>query len=79
MTEYLRIFQTAAGEAATLAAYDEIVRRWPVPCVEMDVPTGGGMTHVIASGPEKSVKDLTGRQVDSRLFLTERLSLAARV
>jgi pimeloyl-ACP methyl ester carboxylesterase len=50
--EYLGVFSTVAGETATLAVYDEIVRRWPVPCVELDVPTSGGITHVIASGPE---------------------------
>jgi pimeloyl-ACP methyl ester carboxylesterase len=52
VSRYLRIFASAAGEAATLEAYDGIVRRWPAPCVELDVPTSGGMTHVIASGPE---------------------------
>ena len=52
MGEYLKVFATAAGEAATLAAYDEIAQRWPVPCDELDVPTSGGMTHVIASGPK---------------------------
>jgi len=52
VSEYLEVFSDAAGKTATLAAYDEIVRRWPVPCEELDVPTSGGMTHVIASGPE---------------------------
>ena len=52
MSQYLPVFATADGEAATLEAYDAIVRRWPVPCVELDIPTTGGMTHVIASGLE---------------------------
>jgi pimeloyl-ACP methyl ester carboxylesterase len=52
VSQYLPVFATAAGEAATLGAYDRVVRRWPVPCVQLDVPTSGGTTHVIASGPE---------------------------
>jgi hypothetical protein len=46
--EYLPVFATAEGEAVTLAAYDEIVRRWSVPCEELDIHTSGGVTHVIA-------------------------------
>jgi pimeloyl-ACP methyl ester carboxylesterase len=42
---------TRAGEAATLEAYDGVVQRWPVPFEQLDIPTSGGMTHVIASGP----------------------------
>ncbi len=52
MVAYLPVFATEAGRTATLDAYDAIVERWPVPCVELDIPTSGGMTHVIASGPE---------------------------
>ena len=52
MSQYLSVFATAAGQAATLVAYDELVQVWPVPCLELDIPTCGGITHVIASGPE---------------------------
>ncbi len=52
MTQYLPVFATEAGRAATLESYDAIVRQWPVPCTEFDIPTSGGLTHVIASGPE---------------------------
>ena len=52
MSRYLSVFATAAGQAATLAAYDAIVDRWPVPHEELDILTSGGITHVIASGPE---------------------------
>ena len=52
MSQYLSVFASEAGQAATLDAYDAIVRGWPVPYVELDIPTTGGTTHVIASGPE---------------------------
>jgi len=52
VAEYLPVFATEAGAAATLAAYDAIVERWPVPFVLLDIPTSGGVTHVIASGPD---------------------------
>lgn len=52
MAQYMPVFATEAGRTATLDAYDALVDRWPVPCVELDIPTSGGMTHVIASGPE---------------------------
>jgi pimeloyl-ACP methyl ester carboxylesterase len=34
-----------------MAAYEAAVRDWPIPCVELDLPTRLGSTHVIASGP----------------------------
>lgn len=52
MTEYLPVFASEAGRATTLKSYDAIVQRWPVPYEELDIPTSGGLTHVIASGPE---------------------------
>ena len=52
MAQYLPVFTTEAGRTATLDAYDAIVDQRPVPCVELDTPSSGGMTHVIASGPE---------------------------
>jgi len=48
------IFKTRKGEAEYIAAYDAILRLWPVPCVERDVPTRFGSTHVIVSGPSKA-------------------------
>lgn len=51
-TAYVPVFASAEGEAATLAAYDDIVRRWSCPCTEHDVATSLGTTHVIVSGPE---------------------------
>jgi len=48
---YLPVFATEAGQSATLAAYDAVLDQWPVPFEQLDVPTGAGLTHVIASGP----------------------------
>ena len=52
MTQYIPVFATEAGRVTTLESYDAIVQRWPVPYTELDIPTSGGLTHVIASGPE---------------------------
>lgn len=36
--------------AKYMAAYDAVLREWPVPFEELDLPTRFGTTHVIASG-----------------------------
>ncbi len=43
-------FRHAEAEARYMAAYDAVLRRWPVPYDDLIVPTGLGPTHVIASG-----------------------------
>lgn len=45
------VFRTPEGEARYRDAYDAVLREWPVPRQELDVPTRLGTTHVIASGP----------------------------
>jgi pimeloyl-ACP methyl ester carboxylesterase len=47
----LRAFKSAEDMAAYLRAYDAVLREWPVPFAEIDLPTSFGTTHVIASGP----------------------------
>jgi pimeloyl-ACP methyl ester carboxylesterase len=44
------MFQSDAGRARYLAAYDAVLRDWPVPLEELDVPTCLGPTHVLAGG-----------------------------
>jgi len=45
-------FKTPEGEAAYLAAYDDAMRSWPVPFVEVTLHSGFGATHVVVCGPE---------------------------
>lgn len=45
------VFKTPEGERAFLAVYDEVLKRWPVPYEEVDVPGRFGSTHAIVSGP----------------------------
>jgi hypothetical protein len=47
-------FKTPEGEAMFLAAYDAVLKRWPVPFEELDIPTRFGMTHVVAAGPKNT-------------------------
>src|SRR5580692_532951 len=44
-------FKSDASRARYMAAYDAVLRDWPIPYEELDVPTRLGPTHVIASGP----------------------------
>jgi pimeloyl-ACP methyl ester carboxylesterase len=44
------LFKSAKGEATFMEAYDAVLRDWPVPYEELDLPTCLGKTHVIASG-----------------------------
>jgi pimeloyl-ACP methyl ester carboxylesterase len=50
MSGYLASFTTPEGEHDFIAAYDAVLKRWPVPYEELDVPTRFGTTHLIASG-----------------------------
>ena len=47
------IYRTPPGRQAVEAAYEELLRRWPVPARRLTVPTRLGDTFVIASGPEE--------------------------
>ena len=47
-----RLFRTPEGEAGFFAAYDAVLKIWPVPFEEIDVPTRFGTTHVTVSGPK---------------------------
>ena len=49
-TSHPSAFRTPEGEAAFLAAYDAVMKRWPIPYEEFDVPTRFGMTHIVATG-----------------------------
>jgi len=50
----LRAFRSDEGRARYLAAYDAVLKEWPVPFEELDLPTRFGTTHVIASGPPQA-------------------------
>ena len=45
-------FKTSSGKATFFTAYDALLKKWPVPFEEIDVPTPFGTTHVTASGPK---------------------------
>jgi pimeloyl-ACP methyl ester carboxylesterase len=44
-------FKTEEAEGRYMAAYDMVLRKWPVDYEDVYVPTSLGLTHVIASGP----------------------------
>lgn len=50
MPEKTRIFKSPAGEAKNIAAYDDVLKHWPIPYEELDLPTRFGTTHIIVSG-----------------------------
>lgn len=45
------VFRSSEGEARFMAAYDAVLKEWPVGHESLHVPTRLGTTHVIASGP----------------------------
>jgi pimeloyl-ACP methyl ester carboxylesterase len=49
-TEALPAFKSDETRQRYLAAYDAVLRDWPVPYEALDVPTRWGSTHVIVSG-----------------------------
>jgi hypothetical protein len=50
MPAHLPVFTTPVGEALLLRAFEGVLRRWPEPHEELDVPTSFGTTHVVAAG-----------------------------
>jgi pimeloyl-ACP methyl ester carboxylesterase len=51
MSEKIPVFRSPRDEAEYIAAYESVLKQWPVPYDELYVPTSLGDTHVIASGP----------------------------
>jgi pimeloyl-ACP methyl ester carboxylesterase len=45
------VFRSIEGESRFMAAYDAVLKEWPVEYQSLHVPTHLGTTHVIASGP----------------------------
>ncbi len=54
MTEKIPIFRSPSVEAQFYAAYEAVLRQWPVPYEELDISTRFGNTHVITSGPREA-------------------------
>jgi pimeloyl-ACP methyl ester carboxylesterase len=54
MAERIRMFWSPETEAKFNAAYEAVLRQWPVRYQERYIPTRFGDTHVIASGPDEA-------------------------
>jgi pimeloyl-ACP methyl ester carboxylesterase len=50
MPEKIRRFYSPEKEAEFNAAYDVVMKKWPLPYEELNIPTCFGDTHVIANG-----------------------------
>jgi len=50
MSKNISVFRTPESKAGFYAAYEAMLKRWPVPYEELYIPTRFGETHVIASG-----------------------------
>ncbi len=50
MSQKISVFRSPEGEAQYRAAYEAVLKQWPVPYEERYIPTRFGDTHVIASG-----------------------------
>ena len=50
MPEKISVFRSPEGEAQYDAAYDAVLKQWPVAYEDLYIPTRFGDTHVIASG-----------------------------
>ena len=54
MSQKISVFRSPEGEAQYQAAYEAVLKQWPVPYEELYIPTRFGDTHVIASGSKDS-------------------------
>ena len=50
MPEKISVFRSSESEAQYYAAYDAVLKHWPVPYEEFSISTHFGNTHIIASG-----------------------------
>jgi pimeloyl-ACP methyl ester carboxylesterase len=54
VSKEIRIFRSPESETRYDAAYEAMLKQWPVPYEELYIPTRFGDTHVIASGSQAS-------------------------
>lgn len=54
MTGKISIYRSPTIEAQFLQAYEAVLKQWPIPYEEIEVPTRFGNTHVIASGSKEA-------------------------
>ncbi len=54
MPKKISPFRSPEAEVLYLAAYEAVLKQWPVPYEELYIPTRFGKTHVIASGPKEA-------------------------
>jgi pimeloyl-ACP methyl ester carboxylesterase len=54
MNKIISVFRSPEGEAQYYAAYDAVLKQWPVAYEEVYVPTRFGDTHVIISGAKNA-------------------------
>ncbi len=54
MSQSIALFRNVEDPVEYAAAYDEVLRLWPVPYEELCIPGSFGTTHVIASGPKEA-------------------------
>jgi pimeloyl-ACP methyl ester carboxylesterase len=52
VADKISVFRSPECEAQYHAAYEAVLKEWPVPYEELFIPTRFGTTHVIASGPQ---------------------------
>ena len=83
MTEPAAIFKTPQGEARSWAAYDAVLKKWPVPYESLSLNTRFGQTHYLVCGPEIGIPIilLHGQEASATMWLSniETLSQTRRV
>lgn len=50
----ISVFKNAESEARYMAAYDRVLRRWPVTYETIELSTRFGITHILASGSQNA-------------------------
>jgi pimeloyl-ACP methyl ester carboxylesterase len=54
MAENDSLYKSADGKARCMALYESVLKCWPLPSEQLDLPTHFGSTHVIACGPKNA-------------------------
>jgi sulfite reductase beta subunit-like hemoprotein len=46
----MKIYRREKARSRILSTYDQLIQRWGVDCIEQDVETRYGTTHIVSAG-----------------------------
>jgi pimeloyl-ACP methyl ester carboxylesterase len=54
----MKIYRREKARSRILSTYDQLIQRWGVDCIEQDVETRYGTTHIVSCGDPQAKKNI---------------------